>query len=216
MSDDVKSLISEIEDLLFPQRGMDVYERSLYYHLIRHTQLIGRESRLFSLPALAAAIGVSETKVRETIRSLESKGCVELERSQRGHLVHVRTPEDLGLALPETAEEIPDLEALDFYSGRRYVDALLAREDDRCFYCLAALKADSCVLDHVRSQADGGGNSYRNIVAACHSCNSKKQGVVAEDYLRILYRQSLLSEAEFASRLEALEAIREGRLIPEW
>ena len=39
MSGDPAALIAEIEDLLFPQRGIDVYERSMYYHLVRHTHL---------------------------------------------------------------------------------------------------------------------------------------------------------------------------------
>jgi hypothetical protein len=146
---------------------------------------------------------------------LEKKGCVELERSREGHLVKVKTPEDLGLASPEGQKESLDLEIIDFYTERRYVNVLLSRQDARCFYCLATLTAQTCALDHVTSQVDGGDNSYRNIVAACHNCNSKKAGVGAEDYLRALYRGSLLSEQEFEDRLQALDALRNGRLIPE-
>ena len=215
MSDDPAALIAEIEDLLFPQRGFDVYERSMYYHLVRHTHLEGRESRMFPLSALSASLGMSEDRARKTIRSLEQKGCIELERSRKGHLVKVRTPQQLGVSAPDEPDESEDVEAIDFFSNRTYVESLLARENGRCFYCLASLKTETCVLDHVSAQVDGGGNSYRNIVAACHDCNSRKQGVPAEDHLRGLYRRNLLSESEFADRLQQLEALRAGQLIPD-
>ena len=67
MSDDPAALIAEIEDLLFPQRGFDVYERSMYYHLVRHTHLEGRESRMFPLSALSASLGMSEDRARKTM-----------------------------------------------------------------------------------------------------------------------------------------------------
>lgn len=70
-------------------------------------------------------------------------------------------------------------------------------------------------MDHAVPQLNGGDNSYRNIVAACHRCNTHKQGKSAEDYLRHLYRKSLLSESELEDRLSALEALRSGELRPE-
>ena len=215
MSDDPGALIAEIEDLLFPQRGFDVYERSMYYHLVRHTLLAGRESRMFPLSALSASLSMSEVRARKTIRALEQKGCIEIERSRKGHLVKVRTPQQLGVSAPDEEEKSEDIEAIDFFSNRTYVESLLARENERCFYCFANLKAETCVLDHVSAQVDGGGNSYRNIVAACHDCNSRKQGVPAEDHMRGLYRRSLLSESELTDRLQQLEALRAGQLIPD-
>jgi hypothetical protein len=41
---DLERLIVEIEDLLFPRFQLNVWERVLYYHLLRHTRLIGIES----------------------------------------------------------------------------------------------------------------------------------------------------------------------------
>ena len=64
------------------------------------------------------------------------------------------------------------------------------------------------------SQLKGGNNSYRNIVAACHKCNTRKQGSESEDFLRDLYRKGLLSESEIEGRLSALEALRNGDLRP--
>ncbi|REJ79755.1 MAG: HNH endonuclease, partial [Planctomycetota bacterium] len=170
MTDEPTTLFIEIEDLLFPQRALDVYERCMYYHFVRHTHLIGRESRMFPLPALRTALGISEDRARKTIRSLEKKGCIELQRSRKGHLVKVFTPEQMGISAADEEGTTVDIESIDFFSNRTYVEPLLAREDGRCFYCLASLTAETCVLDHVSAQVDGGGNHYKNIVAACHDC----------------------------------------------
>ena len=62
--------------------------------------------------------------------------------------------------------------------------------------------------------ANRGDNGYKNIVATCHRCNSRKQGTLAEDFLRQLYRTNLLSEVEFAERLSALELLKDGKVVP--
>jgi hypothetical protein len=62
---------------------------------------------------------------------------------------------------------------------------------------------------------NGGGNSFRNIVASCHQCNTRKQGRSAEEHLRQLFRKGLLSELEFEGRLHALEALKDGQLRPD-
>jgi len=121
------------------------------------------------------------------------------------------------LSLPDSVEEKPnlDIEQVDFFKNREFVGSLLAREQKRCFYCLSDVSGDTCELDHVIPQVNGGGNSYRNIVASCHQCNTKKQGNGAEDFIRQLYRRSLLSEKEFEGRLQALAALSDGHLKPE-
>ena len=55
---------------------------------------------------------------------------------------------------------------------------------------------------------------YRNVVAACLSCNNRKGEVPAEEFLRTLYRESVLSAQDFEARIAALQALREGRLQP--
>lgn len=99
----------------------------------------------------------AESSAREDIRSLNERGCIKTEnRSRNGHLVRVLLPEEIeGVAPKGTPATEIDLNVLDFFSGRRFLSALLAREDGRCFYCLKGIRSQSCELDHVVSLADG-------------------------------------------------------------
>ena len=58
-------------------------------------------------------------------------------------------------------------------------------------------------------------NSYRNIVVACHECNTTKQAREAVDFIRNLYRRGLLSQAEMERRLSALQLVQAGKLAPD-
>lgn len=207
--------ISDVEDLLFPKLQLDVWERALYYHLLRRTRIAGAPSVLVSIQELSQALSISDWKAREAIRSLEKKGGISIEeRTRKGHLVRALLPEDLGLTRVSPEEEVLDIEELDFYAGRKYAAALVQRENDQCFYCLREISPESCELDHLVPKVDGGDNSYRNIVASCHDCNSLKGGTAPEDYLRSLFRKSMLSAAELEARIEAVDAVRDGRLVP--
>ena len=60
----------------------------------------------------------------------------------------------------------------------------------------------------------GGDNSYRNVVVACHACNSRNQALAAEEYLRLLYREGLLGQDDLRERIETIAQISAGGLIP--
>jgi hypothetical protein len=212
---DWRELLIDVEDLLFAELSLNVWERALYYNLLRRTHAAGVSTVLVSLPELVSSLSISEWKVRDAVRSLADKGAIGIEeRSRKGHLIRTVLPEELGLSRPEETSEPIDIEAVDFYTNRSHVAALVRREHSQCFYCLRDIAVESCVLDHVVPQVDGGDNSYRNIVACCHDCNARKQGASAADFIRSLYRSSMLSAAELEARIEALEALRDGKLIP--
>lgn len=211
---DWQAMFKDIEDKLMPHFGCDVWERGLYYYLLRHTRIAGVHTTTIPLSAISAALGCSEDRARKSIRSLAEKGCIELEQTKKGHYVKVFLPDEL--SLPSAQEQTaPDIEEIDFFRNREHVSVLLKREQSRCFYCLREIREDSCELDHVVSQLNGGDNGYKNIVASCHRCNTKKQGGSAEDFIRELYRKNLLSEKEFEDRTQALEALRDGLIKPE-
>lgn len=214
---DVSTIIGECEDYLFPGQGFSTRERALYYHLLRHTHLAGRQSTLVALLPLSKALNVAESSVREDIRSLHERGCVKIEdRSRNGHLVRVLLPSEIpGIVPVNQAVAEVDLESLDFFSNRRFLVALLAREQARCFYCLKAITAESCELDHVVSQANGRDHSYRNIACSCHECNTTKQAQAAPDFVRNLYRKGVLSQPELESRLAAIEQLQAGVMVPD-
>lgn len=213
---EISMLVRQIEDRLFPGLGLDVWERAVYWHLFRRTRLEGCDSVVIGLDALATATAISTTKLRDTLRSMQRKGCISIdERSRIGHSVRVLLPNEVpNLPVPGTPTAPVDLETLDLYTGRQFLAPLLQREENRCFYCLVALTADSAVLDHVVAQVSDGGNSYRNVVASCHTCNARKQGAAADDFLRALYRDGLLSQADLQGRLERLRQLQAGELVP--
>jgi hypothetical protein len=214
---DICTVLKQCEDHLFPGLKMTIRERALYYHLLRHTRLEGKESGVFALLPLALQLGVSDSSVRDDVRTLHDRGGIRIvERSRLGHLIHVPLPTEIEGIVPRERPKMPvDIESLDFYTNRQYVTAILKRENERCFYCLKQIRLESCQLDHVVSRVAGTDNSYRNIVAACHECNTSKGATPAEDFLRSLYRRGTLSQLELETRLSSLEGLRTGGLVPE-
>ena len=203
-----------IEDRLLVPHQCSIWERGLYYYLLGQSRVRGLDSATIPLSQMANSLRCSEWQCRKTIRSLAEKGWIELEQTRQGHCVRVLLPDEL--ALPEEIkEEVPiDIETVDFFKDRHHLPALLKREQGRCFYCLREINDDSCNLDHVIPQMNGGKNGYRNIVASCHQCNSSKQERTAEDLLRELFRKGHLSEKELEGRLHALHALMDGHLKP--
>jgi len=211
---DWQEIYKDVEARLLPHYQCGIWERGLYYYLLGQSRVRGLDSVAIPLSQISSALRCSDFQSRKTIRSLAEKGCIELEQTRQGHYVRVFLPHELSLPEEKTDEAPIDIEAVDFFENREYIGALLNREQGRCFYCLREINEDSCELDHVVSQLNGGGNGYRNIVASCHQCNTKKQGGSAEDHLRQLFRKSLLIEKEFDSRLHTLEELRDGQLKP--
>lgn len=211
---DWEKILIEIEDLLIPHYQFDIWERGLYLFLLNHTRLRGLEYSTIPLSRICNALNCSDYQARKVIRQLADKGCIELEQTRKGHSVKAYLPSELGIQ-PDKEVEMPiSLEEIDFFKNREYVSELVTREKEQCFYCLSEIKAENCELDHVVSQVNGGNNSYRNIVASCHKCNTRKQSSTAEDFFRSIYRKGILSESEFEGRLSALEALRNGNIKP--
>jgi hypothetical protein len=212
---DWEATLKDVEDKLLPHFQCDIWERGLYYYLLRNTRLNGLEAATIPLSQISSALHCSDFQSRKTIRSLAEKGCIELDQTRQGHFVRVFLPSELTLPIAKNEELKVNIEEIDFYKNRVYLGVLLKREQERCFYCLREIAEDSCELDHVVSQLNGGNNTYRNIVASCHQCNTRKQGGSAEDYIRQLYRKDLLSDVELETRIHALEALKDGRLKPD-
>jgi HNH endonuclease len=208
-------IYKEIEDRLAPQLGLDAWERTTYYHLLRHTRLEGKESALFSIGPLSKVIPLSDFKVRDVLRNLDRKGCTKNIVTRKGYEVTVFLPSEISTLKNGTeAQVLVEIEDIDFFTSRVYLGSLLEREGNSCFYCLANVIEENCELDHVVPKAKVADNSYRNIVISCHSCNRKKSGQNAQDYLRAIYRQGLLGDEELRLRLNAIERLQAGELVP--
>lgn len=210
-------LMSEIEDFLIPRKELDPHERALYYHLFRHSRMLGIEEMTFVIGASPKRTGLTEFIARDRLRTLEKKGCLIVnELTRNGVRLKLLLPEEIPGCIELTTVAVPvrSIEEIDFFKEVKYRPAILQREQNRCFYCLRKLTADGYALDHATSQMGQGDNSYRNIVAACIECNSRKGGMNAEDYCRQLYREGKLNGDELAKRLDAIGRLRNGELVP--
>ncbi|MCW4014798.1 MAG: hypothetical protein NWF06_00330 [Candidatus Bathyarchaeota archaeon] len=168
----------------------------------------------FGLGSRGGSMGISAT--RDKVYTLQEKGFIKVVDS---------TPTGLRLqAVPlsdvpsiqkseQEAEELVPLEELDFYTDPILRTKIRERECNKCFYSLQKITDENFTIDHVISRPEGT-NSYNNVVATTKVMNTKKSNMKAEDFLRTLFRDDLLSEAEFHERLKALEQLRAWELKP--
>ncbi len=219
---DAAQIWKQLDDLLVPRLRLSITERGVYSHLLRHSHLEGRAVLRFSLPWLARGARLSTNPARWAVRRLIAHGALRLvERSKAGHVVEVRLPDEIRATRHKkirrrAARPLPrglDFE-VDFLKNRALRHAIHLRERGRCFYCLRRLTPMIRCLDHVVPRVSFGSNSYRNLVSCCLLCNSQKRDRPAGDFLRWLYRQRRLTDAELTARLRALDALASGKLPP--
>ncbi len=211
---DLAKTLAEIDQKLIPHYELNTHEQSLYILIFNRTRVKDLEYITISIATIAEALNCSVDLARTTIRSLTNKGCIEVERTRKGHFVKALLPTELNILTLDDEEREVDIEEVDFFTDRKYVNQILERENSMCFYCLSEINVSNCELEHVVSRANGGGNNYRNIVASCHKCNTRKLGTKAEDYMRVIYRKHILNDGEFEQRIDALEALKGGKLKP--
>lgn len=58
------------------------------------------------------------------------------------------------------------------------------RDNFTCQWCGKRLSNTSGTIDHVHPVARGGTNAWRNVVAACESCNNEKGDMLPEHYTK--------------------------------
>jgi hypothetical protein len=221
---DWKQFFEEFQDHLAPK--LDTYEQAIYLYAVRHSRLDERDEVVIGFKSarrrMAVGIGeagkpMSEGSAYKKLQSLAEKGAIEiLTTTHAGKRIRVKLPSEIAgvlpLALPKGAPK--SLDDLDFFADPELRGTILAREDHRCFYCLSKLAADAWVIEHVRSRP-AGTSSYRNVVAACRTCNNRKGAEQARDYLRTLYREGKLNDAELEHRLAAMGKLEAGELRPD-
>ena len=213
---DIRQVITEIEDHLVPRLKLDVGEARLYYHLLRHSRLVEKHEVLISVAQIAEVLNCSKNTVIPRLRTLQDKKVIDVTNTGwAGSRIKVFLPREIPDAvLEKAAPEVLDIEAIDFYKDTKYRPAILEREQGRCFYCRRKLTDEDSGLDHAEPQNAQGTNSYRNVVAACHSCNSSKGDDTAEEFLRKLYRRGFLGAADLEERLADVAKLKQGLLRP--
>lgn len=212
----------QLDDYVVPQLRLCVIDSAVYSFLLRHSQLEGRPRLRFTMAWLANGTRLSVGTTRYSLHRLLDKGALRLvECAKSGHVVDVRLPEEIrGVRVGKIAAPVPiipatKLEEMDFLENRALRGFIHARENGRCFYCLRRMERRQSCLDHVVPRAKLGRNSYRNLVSCCYECNMKKKDRPAEEFLRGLYRERRLADAELSERLRALDDLAAGKLKPQ-
>ena len=220
--DEFALIFAQFQDHLAPR--LDVYEQAIYLYVLRHTIVEGKREATIGFKSarkkLAFGKGKSGTApsegvIYEKLASLKEKGCIKVLASERlGTRVQIVLPTEM----PELISVVADapeleLEDLDFFSVSENRKLILERESWNCFYCLAKLDENNHVIEHVVSRPDGD-NSFRNVVAACRRCNNRKSATSAEDFVRSLYREGILSGEELSVRIKHLGQLRAGEMRP--
>ncbi|MEI6084291.1 MAG: HNH endonuclease signature motif containing protein [Verrucomicrobiota bacterium] len=215
--------IEQFQDYLAPK--LSVYEQALYHYIFRQSRLLGKDEFVvaFRSARVRAACGIgkgkpmSEKTATNNLLSLKSKGCIEIISTEHaGRRIRLRLPGEIPGLIPDPSIEspAPDIEKMDFFFVPENRLLILERDGHRCFYCSCKLTKENHVIEHVVSRPDGD-NSYRNVVAACLSCNNKKNNSDVADFLRTLYRESFLNAAELQDRLVKLTRLKNGELKPK-
>ncbi len=205
---------------------LETTEQAIYLYVVRHSWLESKEnvlvsisnaakSNAFGIGSKGGTMGISATRTK--VYSLEKKGFIQIvDSTHTGLRIKPILPwENPNIKRElETAELETPLEELDFYSDPLLRRAIRERENNRCFYSFQKITDENFVIDHVVSRPEGN-NSYMNLVATTKSMNNKKNDMNADDFIRSLYRDGLLSEAELKERLQALEQLTNGELKPK-
>src|ERR1051326_1802349 len=105
---DVKIVLEEYQDFLAPR--LDTYEQAIYLYIFRHSRLIGKPEVTIGFNSarrkMCFGIGekgkpMSEATCYEKLRSLESKGCIEIVDSTRdGTKIRPRIPSEIPGLIP--------------------------------------------------------------------------------------------------------------------
>lgn len=68
---------------------------------------------------------------------------------------------------------------------------LFARDRNQCQYCGRAFPTSELSIDHVLPRAQGGGDSWENLVCACVKCNARKGGRTPDEAHMKLVRKPI-------------------------
>jgi hypothetical protein len=218
----LKEMLITLQDALVPE--LDSYEQAIYHYLFRHTYLEGKTQSFYSTRRAEIGFGTGDKSKKPSmntrskkLRSLEAKGFIKIvERSNKGILVELILPDEI-LSDQKAIEDVKsvDIETIDFFTDRKYLTNLLQREDYRCFYTGRKITPENSYLDHVVPQSKGGNNSYRNIVATCFDANSMKNDLSVEEFIRILYKEDIISLNELHELKVKIHDLQSGKLIPK-
>ena len=125
--------IKELQDHLAPR--LDTYELTIYLYIFRHSKLVGNDEFIIEFRTASKDMAkeickadspIADTRMRKTLRSLESKGCIDILSSERSSArVHLNLPHEIpGIVMEENNNKSSSLEEMDFLDvpeNRRFI-----------------------------------------------------------------------------------------------
>ncbi len=186
----VQEIVDDLQPLLTP------YDAAFYWFLFRHSiakngnPLIRVSTRSLQRAVVRSSYSQAEEntislgKVQETLRALESLGAIkkEGEPNRQGTQYRVLIPDEIDAcrtfrAWARTASKptlmFPASEPEDAITHDHRV-RVFERDSYRCYSCAKQLTRFTATLDRVKPIAEGGDNSFENLLTACTECNSRK------------------------------------------
>lgn len=194
----IQEIVDDLQPLLTP------YEVAFYWYLFRHS--IGQTGNQFvrvSVSELQKRVAkpfrtnsgagkVAFSTVSSTMTALETIGAVrrEGEPNREGSPYRVLIPDEIPACRKFRSERMavePKSEIaatdVDHYNVRENRIKVYERDGYMCHYCKKQLTRFTATLDHVTPVAEGGDNSFENLVTACLRCNSRKHKRPLGDFL---------------------------------
>lgn len=207
---ELPDIVRDVVDYLFPE--MRPYEAAVYMYMLRHsivetgTQFLRVSRRSLQSGVIKSAYagtrsGGSDSDIvkssyetmRSTLEALENLGAIrrEADPNREGTLYRVLLPEELEVCRKAKASAqastlatpIDELKELDYYNVRENRLKVYERDNYHCRYCNKQLTRFTATLDHIHPVAQGGDNSFGNLVTACLDCNSRKNVKPLGDFL---------------------------------
>lgn len=194
----IQEIVDDLQPLLSP------YEAAFYWYAFRHSiakngnphvRLSTRglqHGTVKSSYSNATENRISFQKVRKILRALDTIGAVrkEGEPNRDGTPYRVLTPDEIPACREYRSQRLvtePPVEVVpndvDFYNVRENRLRVFERDEYKCRYCQKQLTRFTATLDHVMPVAEGGDNSFDNLVTACLNCNSQKHRRPLSDFL---------------------------------
>src|SRR5947209_15200249 len=121
---DVVAFLTEFQDYLAPR--LDTYEQAIYLYVFRHSRLIGLDEVVIGFKSartrMATGVGekgkpMAENTCYEKLRSLQTKGCLDVSVERTGSRIRLRLPNEIpGLVVPPIEQQAVCIEAMDFFA----------------------------------------------------------------------------------------------------
>ncbi|MGA8730086.1 MAG: HNH endonuclease signature motif containing protein [Terracidiphilus sp.] len=185
----VQEIVDDLQPLLTP------YDAAFYWFLFRHS--IAKDGSPFirvSTRSLQRAVvrssysqaeenTISLGKVQETLRALEGVGAIrkEGEPNRQGTQYQVLIPDEIEACRKFRAERTASEPALMFPASepeeaitQEHRIRVFERDSYKCYSCAKQLTRFTATLDRVRPIAEGGDDSFENLLTACMECHSRK------------------------------------------